>query len=135
MPLREKQLEETNRLGADTREMRVRASDCPALANHHIAHSGIADAAVPYEIVRLNLGGTYMLACFEGRGRIFLDGGWRVLRAGDRCRTAFRDDERQDRDERVRHRHGNPFVFSTTFKKWVGWRPSEYRAKRREPKG
>jgi YesN/AraC family two-component response regulator len=21
----------------------------------------------------------------------------------------------------------NPFVFSTTFKKWIGWRPSEYR--------
>ena len=24
--------------------------------------------------------------------------------------------------------YANPFVFSTTFKKWVGWRPSEYRA-------
>ena len=23
----------------------------------------------------------------------------------------------------------NPFVFSTTFKKWIGWRPSEFRAK------
>jgi AraC-like DNA-binding protein len=23
----------------------------------------------------------------------------------------------------------NPFVFSSTFKKWVGWRPSEYRAR------
>lgn len=23
----------------------------------------------------------------------------------------------------------NPFVFSTTFKKWTGWRPSEYRAR------
>ena len=57
----------------------------PALANHHIAHVGIADAAAPYEIVRLNLGGTYLLACFEGRGRIFLDGGWRVLRAGECC--------------------------------------------------
>ena len=85
VPLDEKQLLETNRLGADTREMRVRASDCPALANHHIAHTGIADAAVPYEIVRLNLGGTYLLACFEGRGRIFLDGGWRLLRAGECC--------------------------------------------------
>jgi len=21
----------------------------------------------------------------------------------------------------------NPFVFSTTFKKWIGWRPSEHR--------
>jgi AraC-like DNA-binding protein len=25
----------------------------------------------------------------------------------------------------------NPFVFSTTFKKWVGWRPSEYRSRQR----
>jgi AraC-like DNA-binding protein len=25
--------------------------------------------------------------------------------------------------------HQNPFVFSTTFKKWIGWRPSEHRAK------
>ena len=25
----------------------------------------------------------------------------------------------------------NPFVFSTTFKKWVGWRPSDYRARQR----
>ncbi|MDB6038008.1 MAG: Transcriptional regulator, AraC family [Verrucomicrobiales bacterium] len=24
----------------------------------------------------------------------------------------------------------NPFVFSTTFKKWIGWRPSEYRKQR-----
>ena len=23
----------------------------------------------------------------------------------------------------------NPFVFSTTFKKWIGWRPSEHRVK------
>jgi AraC-like DNA-binding protein len=27
----------------------------------------------------------------------------------------------------------NPFVFSTTFKKWIGWRPSEHRAKRTGP--
>ncbi|MES2571676.1 MAG: helix-turn-helix transcriptional regulator, partial [Verrucomicrobiota bacterium] len=25
----------------------------------------------------------------------------------------------------------NPFVFSTTFKKWVGWRPSDYRTNHR----
>jgi AraC-like DNA-binding protein len=27
--------------------------------------------------------------------------------------------------------YANPFVFSTTFKKWVGWRPSDYRARGR----
>ncbi len=25
--------------------------------------------------------------------------------------------------------YANPFVFSNTFKKWTGWRPSEYRAR------
>ena len=24
----------------------------------------------------------------------------------------------------------NPFVFSTTFKRWIGWRPSEYRKRK-----
>jgi AraC-like DNA-binding protein len=27
----------------------------------------------------------------------------------------------------------NPFVFSTTFKKWIGWRPSEHRMKGEKP--
>jgi AraC-like DNA-binding protein len=27
--------------------------------------------------------------------------------------------------------YANPFVFSTTFKRWVGWRPSDYRAQKR----
>ena len=85
MPTDRRQFVETNRLGPGTREMRIRATDCPLLANHHIAHCGIADAAVPYEIVRLDLGGTYVLACFEGGGRIFLDGRWRSLRAGEAC--------------------------------------------------
>ena len=26
--------------------------------------------------------------------------------------------------------YDNPFVFSRTFKKWIGWRPSEYRKRR-----
>ena len=34
-----------------------------------------------------------------------------------------------DKIESIAHAVGyqNPFVFSTTFKKWIGWRPSEYR--------
>jgi AraC-like DNA-binding protein len=37
-----------------------------------------------------------------------------------------------DKIETIAHEVGyeNPFVFSTTFKKWVGWRPSDYRARR-----
>ena len=39
----------------------------------------------------------------------------------------------KDKIETIAHACGyeNPFVFSTTFKKWVGWRPSEYRARKR----
>jgi AraC-like DNA-binding protein len=29
--------------------------------------------------------------------------------------------------------YANPFVFSNTFKRWTGWRPSDYRAKQRRP--
>jgi YesN/AraC family two-component response regulator len=33
--------------------------------------------------------------------------------------------------ETISHEVGyqNPFVFSNTFKKWIGWRPSEHRSK------
>ena len=36
-----------------------------------------------------------------------------------------------DKIESVANQVGykNPFVFSTTFKKWIGWRPSEHRAR------
>jgi len=27
--------------------------------------------------------------------------------------------------------YANPFVFSRTFKKWIGWPPSEYRTRQR----
>ena len=78
-------LAETHVLGADTRECRVRASECPVLAGHHLAHVGVADAAAPYEIVRLDLGGTYFLSCSAGKGRILLDGRWQFIREGWAC--------------------------------------------------
>ncbi|MBL9171888.1 MAG: AraC family transcriptional regulator, partial [Verrucomicrobiales bacterium] len=45
-------LVETHQSGPHTRERIVRASDCPALAVHGIAHVGFADAAAPYAMVR-----------------------------------------------------------------------------------
>lgn len=69
-------LVETHRAGPHTRERIVRASECPALAVHGIAHVGLADAAPPYAMVRTDLAGTYFLACFSGEGRILLDGRW-----------------------------------------------------------
>ena len=72
-------------VGPDTREWIVRAHDCAALGLHHIAHVGVADAAAPYRMVRTNLRGSYLLACFGGEGRILLDGRWQVCRAGMAC--------------------------------------------------
>ena len=78
-------LSETHIVGAATREVKVRAQDCPPLAGHHIAHVGVADAAAPYEMVRMDLSGTYLLSCFAGRGEILLDGRWQRCREGWAC--------------------------------------------------
>ncbi len=82
MPRIERPLAETTVLGADTRLRKVPAGECPALANHHIAHVAVANAAAPFEMIRLDLSGTYMLACFGGSGRILLDGRWQKLSTG-----------------------------------------------------
>jgi AraC-like DNA-binding protein len=78
-------LAETHLVGPATREVKVRAADCPPLAGHHIAHVGLADAAVPYEMVRMDLSGTYLLSCHSGRGEILLDGRWQTCREGWAC--------------------------------------------------
>ncbi len=79
------ELVETHRVGPRTREWIVRVADCPSLAQHHVAHVGVADAAVPYTMVRTHLAGTYFLACFAGEGRILLDGRWQKCGAGQAC--------------------------------------------------
>ena len=58
---------------------------CPLLARHHIAHAGIMEAEPPFEVVRAELSGTYMLACFEGEGVVLSDGQWKHVRAGQAC--------------------------------------------------
>ncbi len=85
MPEKSTPLSETHIIGAETREVKVRAVECPPLAGHHIAHVGVADAAAPYEMVRLDLSGTYLLSCFSGRGEILLDGRWQQCREGWAC--------------------------------------------------
>ncbi len=59
--------------------------ECPLLSTHGIAHTGIMDARRPYEIVRVNQSGTFMLACLEGEGVVLVDGGWKTIRAGTAC--------------------------------------------------
>ena len=84
-------------LGKDTRYRLVRADDadvrgwmqngplCPLLGQHHISHCGIMQAAPPFEIVRADQSGTFMLACLEGEGVILTDGQWKRIRAGQAC--------------------------------------------------
>ena len=43
------------------------------------------EAVAPFEIVRMNLGGTYMIACIEGEGVVLVDGGWKKIRANQAC--------------------------------------------------
>jgi AraC-like DNA-binding protein len=78
-------LVETHEVGTDSLVQVVRSDECPALATHHIAHTGIADAAWPYTMVRTHLPGSYFLACHEGQGRIYLDGRWQRCQAGWAC--------------------------------------------------
>ncbi|MEY3898603.1 MAG: hypothetical protein RLZZ214_4125, partial [Verrucomicrobiota bacterium] len=90
-------LKDTEILGKSTRYQVVRAdaSDsrgwmqdgpvCPLLAQHHISHCGIMKAVPPFEIVRTNQSGTFMLACLDGEGVILADGQWKRIRAGQAC--------------------------------------------------
>lgn len=77
-----KELVETSVLGAKTVLQKVAARDCPALNNHHISHVAVVDAAPPFEMIRMDLSGTYMMACFGGRGKLLLDGRWQTVQAG-----------------------------------------------------
>lgn len=84
-------------LGEDTGFRVVRSDDsdqrgwmrhepvCPLLAHHHICHCGIMEAVPPFEIVRANPSGTFMLACLTGEGVILADGQWKRIRTGQAC--------------------------------------------------
>lgn len=70
---------------SDSRGWLREGTICPLLAQHHIAHCGIMNAAPPFEIVRANQSGTFMLACLEGEGVILADGRWKRILAGQAC--------------------------------------------------
>jgi len=57
----------------------------PALDRYGIVHTGIAEAHAPYQIVRTNQTTSYFLACVSGRGRVMVDGRWRIIRPGMAC--------------------------------------------------
>lgn len=58
---------------------------CQALSHYQMIHIGIEEAAAPMRIVRCRQTTTYFLACFGGRGRVLIDGAWRICREGFAC--------------------------------------------------
>lgn len=73
---------------ADASDMRgwlMKGSVCPLLAHHHISHAGIMEAASPFEVIRNDQSGTFMIACHEGEGEVMADGQWKRIRAEQAC--------------------------------------------------
>lgn len=77
------QLIETHLIGANTREVLVYTDRCPALAAAGIRLCGVSDVTAPYRMVRLRLDFSEVLAVLGGSGRVWVDGDWRELRAGE----------------------------------------------------
>ncbi|MBL9209328.1 MAG: AraC family transcriptional regulator [Opitutaceae bacterium] len=71
--------------GPRTRRWSVDARQCPELAAHHIAWLGMDTVHVPYRRVRLAPTGSFFLACLAGEGRVFLEGRWQRVTAGQLC--------------------------------------------------
>jgi AraC-like DNA-binding protein len=55
---------------------------CRALNQYQIVHVGVMRTTAPTRIVRTKQTTTYFLACFGGRGRVLIDGRWRLCSAG-----------------------------------------------------
>lgn len=70
---------------SDQRPWLAKSPICPLLQQHNMAHVEIFWANHPFEVTRVALSGTYMLACFEGQGQVLVDGVWRTLKAGQAC--------------------------------------------------
>jgi AraC-like DNA-binding protein len=55
---------------------------CQVLNQYQIIHVGIQEAIAPTRIVRTKQTTTYFLACYGGRGKVLIDGRWRICRDG-----------------------------------------------------
>jgi AraC-like DNA-binding protein len=76
---------ETTINGARTRRWVLTDAECPELKVHRIARLGIDRAWAPYQRVRLRPSGSFLLACMEGEGRMYLEGRWQRVGAGQLC--------------------------------------------------
>ena len=58
---------------SDAREWLSNSPICSLLTQHHIAHVGLLRARYPFEIKREFQSGSFMMACFEGEGKVMVD--------------------------------------------------------------
>jgi AraC-like DNA-binding protein len=58
---------------------------CKTLNQYRIIHVGFQEAAHLTRIVRTKQTTTYFLACIGGRGKVLIDGRWRICREGYAC--------------------------------------------------
>lgn len=69
-------------------EMRPWLADfpvCKALNQFQIIHVGFQETFPPMRVVRTKQTTTYFLACIGGRGKVLIDGRWRVCKEGMAC--------------------------------------------------
>jgi AraC-like DNA-binding protein len=74
---------ETHLIGAKTKERLVGQERCPALGALGIELCGWSEAVAPYRMVRPALGFGEVLVGVSGRGRVWVDGDWREMGAGE----------------------------------------------------
>jgi AraC-like DNA-binding protein len=58
---------------------------CKALNQYQIIHLGFQETFAPMRIVRTKQTTTYFLACIGGRGKVLIDGRWRICKEGMAC--------------------------------------------------
>jgi AraC-like DNA-binding protein len=58
---------------------------CAAFDQYHIVHVGIEKAVPTTRVVRTKQTTTYFLACYGGKGRVLIDGRWRLCKKGMAC--------------------------------------------------
>lgn len=58
---------------------------CQTLNQYRMVHLGIEETHAPTRIIRTKQTTTYFLACIGGKGRVLIDGHWRVCREGYAC--------------------------------------------------
>ena len=78
-------LTETTVDGPRTVRWELNAADCLELGARRVSRLGIHQAMAPYRRVRVRPSGSFVLACFEGEGRVLLEGRWQTIRAGTIC--------------------------------------------------